>query len=54
MTGVQLHIYSLCTITYSQAFSTHPFNSLYSMQPKENQSAEESYAVPLDNTSGAM
>lgn len=31
-----------------------PFSSLYSMQPSENQSALESYAVPLLNTSGAM
>ena len=31
-----------------------PFSSLYSIHPKLNQSALESYAVPLDNTSGAM
>ena len=31
-----------------------PLSSLYNMQPKLNQSALESYAVPFDNTSGAM
>lgn len=31
-----------------------PFKSLYSIQPKENQSALESYAVPFESTSGAI
>lgn len=31
-----------------------PFNSLYSIQPRLNQSADESYGVPFDRTSGAM
>lgn len=31
-----------------------PLSNLYSMQPNENQSAEESYAIPFASTSGAM
>ncbi len=37
-----------------QTVMANPLSSLYIIQPNENQSALESYATPLANTSGAI
>lgn len=47
----------ICTATLylaSKNWLTYPLNNLYNMQPSENQSADESYAIDFWRTSGAM